>query len=91
MPHIKKIFKKQNNWNEKYTIKNQQQNKWGRWIGKQAGKKKGVIIAINQSLPSNKILKNTEKKWEQIRDLWDNIKSTNICIIGVSKKNIKGV
>ena len=26
------------------------------------------------------------KKWRQLRDLWDNIKQTNICIVGVPEE-----
>ena len=30
------------------------------------------------------------KKWEYLRDFWDNIKHTNIRIIGVPEKDSKG-
>ena len=29
--------------------------------------------------------KKNKKKWGQFRDLWDNIKCTNVCTIGVQK------
>ena len=39
-----------------------------------------------KSLPQNRILGKKKKRNEDtLRDLWDNIKTTNICIIGVPK------
>ena len=40
-----------------------------------------------QSLPQNRKQKKRRKKYEDsLRDFWDNIKHTNICIIGVPEE-----
>ena len=44
------------------------------------------ITAIEQ----NKEKKNIKGNEDSLRDLWDNVKCTNICIIGVPEEEEKG-
>ena len=73
-----------NNWNEKYTRRNQRQNKWGKERINELEDRMVEITAVEQ---------NTEKRMKRnedsLRDLWDNIKDTNSWIIGVPEEKEK--
>ena len=65
-----------NNWDEKYTRRNQWQNIWGRRINELEDRTVEIAAADQNNEEKN------EEKWGQLRDLWD-IKCNNIHLIGV--------
>ena len=69
------------NWNEKYTRRNQQQNNWGEERISELENRMVEITANEQS--KEKTMKRNENG---LRDLWDNIKCTNLWIIGVQEE-----
>ena len=87
--HKKKTIRAEecNNWNEKYTRGNQQQIRWYRRMDEWSGRQNSRNDLIKQQ-EEKIILKNEDS----LRDFWDNIKYTNICITGVpeGKEREKG-
>uniref|UniRef100_A0A8D0XCA9 L1 transposable element RRM domain-containing protein n=1 Tax=Sus scrofa TaxID=9823 RepID=A0A8D0XCA9_PIG len=71
--------------NKKFTRSSQQQNAGGRRTNKRGGGQ----ISGNYECRTEKRLKTNE---ESLRELWDNVKCSNICIIGVpeGEKKEKG-
>ena len=69
----------QNTITEKYTRGNQQQIRWHRrtdqWTRRQNSSTHPIITVERK--------RNFKKYKDSLRDLWENIKLTNICIIGV--------
>ena len=66
-----------NNWNENYPRRNQQQNNWGRRTISDLEDRMVEFSAVEQN--KEKRMKRIE---DSLRDLWGNIKCTNIRIIG---------
>ena len=66
------------NRDEQYTRRNQQQGNGGRRMYKWPGRQKVAINAAKQNIE-----KRMKRNEGSLTDLWDNIKHTNIHIIGV--------
>ena len=64
-----------------YIRRNQQQNKWGRRTDKWPGRENGETTVSEQDIEKRK-----KKDENSLRDLWDNIKCTNIHIRGLRRR-----
>ena len=73
---IEELKKKQTEMNN--TRRNKQQNNWGRRMDKWPGRQMVEITTTEQNIE-----KRMKRNEDRLRDLRDNIKHTNICIIGV--------